>query len=119
MGAIAYSMNRRITIEYKVVTQNSDYGTESITWTTLFSRVGANIQEVLPSRSESLKQGLRLDSNQIRVRLRRLSGITSDMRVIVHDASDKTYQIIGGPSELDGRRVIELVCEKYTTTGQP
>lgn len=116
--AISYSMNRRITIEYKVITQDSSYGTESITWTVLASRISANIQDVLPSRSESVKQGLRIGTSQTRIRIRRRTDITTDMRVIIHDATNSTHYIVGAPAEMDGRRLIEFVCEKYTTAGQ-
>lgn len=107
-------LDRRITIQQKTVTQDPDYGTEVTSWTTFASRIAAQVQDALPSKSESVQQGVRVATRPARVRIRYRSGITSDMRVVVHGATDRTMQIVGGPAEIGRREWTELVCEEYS-----
>jgi len=107
-------LDRRITIQYKAVTQDASYGTEVVTWTNLASRISAQVQDVLPSKSESVRQGMRVANRPARVRIRYRTGITSDMRIVVHGATDRTMQITGGPAEIGRHEWIEMTCEEYT-----
>lgn len=109
-------LDRRVTIEAKSVTRDPDYGTEVPTWAAITNgaRIPAQVQDTLPSKSEAVSQGVRVATRPARVRIRYMSGITSDMRVIVHDETDRTMQIVGGPAVLGRRQWIELVCEEYT-----
>ena len=107
-------LDRRITIERKTVTQDADYGTEAITWTTFAARISAQVQDVLPSKSESVQQGMRVATRPARVRIRYRTGITSDMRIVVHGATDRTMQITGGPAEIGRHEWIEMTCEEYS-----
>lgn len=107
-------LDRRITIQQKTVTQDPDYGTEVTSWTTFASRIAAQVQDVLPSKSESVQQGIRVATRPARVRIRYRTGITSDMRVVVHGTTDRTMQIVGGPAEIGRREWTELVCEEYS-----
>jgi head-tail adaptor len=117
-------LDRRVTIEKKVVTQDATYGTETITWTPLVVLPGsptvaapfwANVVDVQPSRSESVKQGLALARNQTRVTLRYRSDVDSSMRITVHGDSDVVYQIVGGPAMIGRKEWLEMVCEKYSS----
>ena len=110
------SLDRRIRIERKVSTQDADYGTEVITWTT-FATVWANVQEVLPSRAETQAQGIRIENNPARVRTRWMTGITSDMRVIYLDRGDRQMRIVAGPVEMGRKEGIEMMVENFTTSG--
>jgi SPP1 family predicted phage head-tail adaptor len=112
---LAGKLDRRITIQRKTVVQDASYGTESVTWTTFAARIAAQVQDILPSRAETMHQDLRIASRPARVRIRYLAGITADMRVVVHDAADRTLQIIAGPAELGRRDGIELMCQEYTS----
>jgi head-tail adaptor len=118
----AGQLDRQILVEKKVVTQNPTYGTELVTWAPLSTVNGqpewywAEVQDVLPSRSEAVAQGLALARNQTRIRLRWRDDITSDMRVTVRGSTNVLYQIVGGPAEIGGRQDrIEIVCEKYSS----
>jgi head-tail adaptor len=109
---------RQVSIEYKSVEQDATYGTDVITWARLdLEPFWADVTDVLPSRSESVQQGLQVARNLTRIRMRWRDDITSAMRVILHgDGTDTVYQIIGGPSEIQGRKKrIELVCEKFSS----
>jgi head-tail adaptor len=110
----AGQLDRRVTLQQKTVTQDPDYGTETIVWATFASRIAAQVQDTLPSKSESVQQGVRVGTRPARVRLRYLAGITSDMRVVLHDTTDRILEIIGGPAEIGRREGIELVCQEYT-----
>ena len=121
----AGKLDRQITIEQKSVTIDPDYGTEVITWVPLAvlpgspvvaERFWAEVQDVMPSRSESVLQGLAVARNPTRIRVRWRADITSAMRVIVHGDTDVLYQIVGGPAEIRGRKtMLELVCERYSS----
>lgn len=110
----ASQLDRRITIERKEITPDPDYGTPVESWVGFATR-WAQVQDVLPSKSERVAEGLRVATRPARIRLRYMAGITSDMRVIVHGATDRLMQIVGGPAELGRREWTELVCEEYTS----
>jgi head-tail adaptor len=121
----AGTLNRLITVEQKQVVQDADYGAQVVTWVPLALLPGsppvaeqfyAEVQDVLPSRSLSVQQGLQLDKNQTRIRIRWRNDIDSSMRIIVHGDTDVVYQIVGGPAEIRGRRrLLEMMCERYTS----
>lgn len=112
---ISGQLDKRITIERKSVTQDSNYGTEIITWVTFAANVPAQVQDSLPSKSESVSQGLAISANPSRVRMRWMPGIDSSMRVIVHGEPDRTCQIIAGPAELGRREGLELMIAEYSS----
>ncbi len=124
--ARAGSLDRMVTVEYPVKTQDAVYGTELITWLPLVRdgvgspiigvRFWAEVQDALPSRSEAVTQGLAVARNQTRMRLRWRDDITSAMRVTLHGDTDTIYQIVGGPADFGGRKeLIEIVCERYSS----
>ncbi len=121
----AGGLQRQVTIERKVTGTDPTYGTPTVTWVPLVAlpgspvvaeRFAAELQDVLPSRSEALAQGLEVARNQTRLRMRWRDDIDSSMRVTVHGDSDTVYQIIGGPAEFGRRKeMIELVLERYSS----
>jgi SPP1 family predicted phage head-tail adaptor len=121
----AGSHNRQITIERPVSSPDATYGTPVVTWAPLAVLPGspvvaekfwAEVQDVMPSRAESVTQGLAVARNQTRIRMRWRDDVTSAMRIIVHGDSDVVYQIIAGPAEIEGRKErIEVMCEKYSS----
>jgi head-tail adaptor len=118
-------MDRLITIEQKSVTLDATYGTEIVSWVPLMAEAGsppvavkfkAEIQDAMPSRSESVQQGLPMARNQTRCRIRWRDDVNSSMRVTLHGDSDVVYQIVGGPADIEGRKQrIEMVLEKYSS----
>jgi head-tail adaptor len=92
--------DRQIVIERPVSTPDTTYGTPVITWTPIASGFfRAEVQDAMPSRSESVQQGLTVARNQTRIRLRWRDDIDSSMRAMV-----------GGRKEM-----IEIMCERYSS----
>jgi head-tail adaptor len=128
VGAVRVSagtLTRLITVERQQVVQDANYGSQVVTWVPLAvlpgsppvaERFWAEVQDALPSRSESVMQGLAVARNQTRVRIRWRNDIDSSMRITVHGDTDVVYQIVGGPAEIRGRRrMLEMICEKYSS----
>jgi head-tail adaptor len=117
-------LNRQITIERKQVVQEQQYGTEEITWVPLVAEAGsptvavrfnANVWDVPPSRSEAVRNGLEIARNQTKFTIRYRAGIDSAMRIVLHGASDRIYQIVGGPAEVGRKKWLEMVGEEYSS----
>jgi head-tail adaptor len=104
---------------------DSTYGTAQVVWIPLVALAGsppvgerfpATIQDVLPSRAESVTMGLSVAKNQSTLRMRYRNDITSAMRVTVHRDSDQIYSIVGGPALIDGKKErIEMQLEKVSS----
>ncbi len=121
----AGDLDREITVEKKLITQDATFGTELVTWVPLAllsgspqvaEKFAAQVQDTLPSRSESVTQGLSVARNQTRIRMRYRNDIDSSMRITVHGEPDLVYQIVGGPANIEGRKnFIEMVCERFSS----
>lgn len=119
----AAELDQQITIQKKSVSQDPAYGTEVIAWVPLVEaspgvaeKFWAEVRDALPSRAESVTQGLAVARNQTRIRFRYRGDVDSSMRVIIHDGTDVVMQIVGGPAEVGGRKELtEIVCEKYSS----
>jgi len=121
-------LNRQVSFEVPTMALDATYGSPTPTWAPLVAVAGsppvaekwwAEVQDALPSRSEAVRQGLTQARNQTRLRMRWRDDITSAMRVTVHGEADVLYQIVGGPAEIGGRKkMLELMLERYTTTGE-
>lgn len=108
-------LDRRITIQRQIV-EEGEYGDQPTNeWEDVFARIPAQVWDSLPGNSESVQSGLRMADRPARVRIRYLRGITSDMRVIVHNETDEVFQISGGPAELGRRQWIEMTIRAYST----
>lgn len=113
MGRLINSddMRHRVRIEYELITQDPDFGTDVVVWAELGTRWG-NVQDVLPSRSESVQDGLEVSRNQTRLRMLYWTDIDSSMRVKINDVA---YQIISGPAVIGDKDGIELMLEKVSS----
>lgn len=120
--------DRRILIEYKSVTQDATFGTDVVTWLPLGGyQTGcpslpvtfpANIQDTLPSRAESTRDGVQMSAKGTRVRMRYRTDIDAGMRVTIYGdtGNDKTYQIVSEAAEILGRKeAIEFMIERYSS----
>lgn len=104
-------LNSRCKIEKKQVTIDETYGTEVINWV----QVGVfwcEIQDVLPSKSESVQSSVNIGKKQSRLRIRYTKNLDSSMRVVI--GSD-IYQFVSDFAELSDRQYLEVLIEKYTS----
>lgn len=105
--------DERIRFERKAITQDATFGTDVVQWAEV-AEVWAEWQDALPSRSESVRQGLEVARDQSRVRACYNADIDSSMRIFRFKNS-LYYQIVGGPAELGRKDGIELVVERYSS----
>lgn len=107
-------LDNRARVEYPVVATDPVYGTSVVTWALLGVR-WCGVQDELPSRSESVKQGLNISTDRARIRMRYCSDIDSSMRLILMRPNPKTCQIIAGPAELGNKDGVEFMVEAVTS----
>ncbi|NHZ62615.1 head-tail adaptor protein [Massilia genomosp. 1] len=112
-----FAKNEKVTIEQLANITEPEFGTEVQTWVPVLVRYWANVQDVLPSRSEETANGLAQSLRRARLRMRKNSAITAAMRVTLHSRGDLVMQIIAGPAALDDRDHDEWMLEAYATHG--
>lgn len=94
--------------------QEPVYGTtQTTTWTDTATE-WAEVQDMLPSRAESMDDSIDMARRPCRIRCLYRSDIVPTMRVKI---GTRILQIVSGPAELGRRDGIEIVCEELTTTG--
>jgi len=119
-------LDRQISIERKQTTQDPVFGTEIVSWVPLVAQAGsptiaerfwAEVQDVMPSRTEVVQQGLTVARSQTRIRFRYRDDVDSSMRILLHgDGDDIALHIVGGPSNVGGRKELtEVVCERFSS----
>lgn len=109
-----FKCDEKVTIEHLVGDPDPVYGTETKTWVPLLVRYWANVQDVLPSRAETVKNGLGKSVQRARLRMQGAQAVRVDMRVILHSRGDRVMQIIAGPALLDDRVHTEFQLEGYS-----
>lgn len=109
----AGKLNRRVTILVSTVDIDPMFKTQKMSWSEL-ATVWAEVQDVLPSRSEKMVDVVKIASRPCRVRMRRRSDLTSAMRLRIGGLD---YRIVAGPAEIDNRTGIEVMAEALTTEG--
>lgn len=112
----AGQLDRVITIQRQVHAESPDgYGVQPGAWVDVFTRVPAQVQDALPSKSESGEGGLRQADRPARVRMRFTRGISPDMRIVVHNDVDDIYQIDSEPAEIGRREWLEFTARAFRT----
>jgi len=102
----------RITFQKPGVTKDPRLGTAvKGGWANYAENIPAEVQDILPSRSERVDQTINIARRPARIRLRRRSDITPDMRIIF---GTRVLHIVAGPADLD-RIDMELMAEEYTS----
>lgn len=110
----AGQLKHRVTIQERIGTQDPLYGTYTYSWETL-ATVWAEVQDVLPSRSERLADGINIASRPCRVRMRYRDDVDSSMRF---SFEGRSLAIIAGPAEIGFREGVEFVAEELSTEGE-
>ena len=108
-------LDDRVTIERPTQVSTPGYGMQPGPWAVVAARIPAQVMDDMPSKSESVQNGLELAKQPARLRIRYMRGLSSDMRVTLHGETDQVFQIVGGPAELGRRRWIEMTLEAYTS----
>lgn len=108
-------LDRRITIQRPAVVEDELYGPQPGGYEDFLSRIPAQKWDDLPSSTEATQGGLRMSNHPARIRIRYVRGITSDMRVIVHDEVDEVYEISSTPAEIGRREWTEFTIRAYTS----
>lgn len=115
----AGDLDRRITIMAPSVVEDGEYGPQPGAPVVFAARVPAQVQDVLPSKSETQDGVLQLGEMPSRVRIRFMRGITTDMHILLHDEVDQTkstkHEIAGGPAEIGRREWTEFMIREYTS----
>ena len=107
--------DKRITIQSRTVSQDATYGSQTVSWADLYADVPAQVQDVLPSKSEEVKSNLQIANLPSRVRIRYIPGIDSSMRVIVHGEVERTCEIMTPPAEIGRREALELMIREFSS----
>lgn len=101
-------------IERKSVTKDPIFGTEVVNWVAV-ATTRCSADDVAPSRSETVKNGLASGTNQTKVGMRWRTDVDSSMRLTINRPAPTVYQIIAGPAEIGNRKGLEFMCERYTS----
>lgn len=111
-------LDRRITVKRKSTSQDATYGTEVVSWVT-HCTAWAQLVDQLPSKADSVDGAMALSTRPVRVRMRYVAGITSDMVFTLADRGTlRTYRLTTQPAEIGGRRAwLEFMAEELTTAG--
>lgn len=104
-------LDRYVRVEQKSVTQDSDYGSEVVTWT-LYKNAWASILDVTSKMQESTNSDLRQLKQPTRVQMRYDATIDVTMRLLVVDTG-RILNIVSQPAELGRREAIEFMAENY------
>jgi len=106
----AGKLRHRITIQERVETQD-DYGSSVAAWVT-FATVHASVEPI--SGKELLAAQAINSETRVRMRLRYISGITSDMRVSFNLKLYNIQEIIDFKEE---NRELQLMCNEGVNDG--
>lgn len=118
MGIPAGTLDRELRIERPVAATRFT-GAGSGTWETV-DTVRANVRDALPSRAESLADGINASRRPARVRMHRRADIRANMRFVIKPMRagevDRIVQIVSGPADIEAGG-IEFMVEEYGTAG--
>lgn len=111
-------MDRRVTFLVPGEVEDEVYGPQPGAWLQapgLAPRTPAQVLDNLPGQDESVQGGLEMANRPARLRMRYQRGITSDMRVMLHDEADTLFEITGGPAEIGRREWIEITIKAFSS----
>ncbi|MGZ8339141.1 MAG: phage head completion protein [Telluria sp.] len=108
-----FKCDEKVSIEHDTGGIDPDYGTPVENWVVLLDHYWANVQDELPSRAESVENGLKSNTQKSRLRMQGAGSVTGKMRAVLHGRGDKVMQIVSGPAMLDDRVHYEFRLEAY------
>lgn len=112
----AGELDRRITLLKPTAVDDPVYGPQPGPDTVFAARVPARKWDDLPGNSEAVAGGLRLSGRPAKVRIRYMRGVTSDMRVILHDdIGDVSYEMTSTPAEIGRKEWLEFTIKAFSS----
>ncbi|KPH60356.1 phage head closure protein [Novosphingobium sp. ST904] len=112
--AAAGKYDRRIQFERRVETRVGPHNRVTVTWEPVLPKAWAQVQDVLPSRGESVVEGMSLAKRPCRIRCRYREDVSGDMRI---DYRGRKLRIVSGPVEVSRREELEMMAEEWSTEG--
>ena len=108
-------LNKRCRVERPVTTLDPVYGSPVTVWETLSNGARwCNLQDVMPSRDEQIRNGASMTKVRSRLRMRYTSDIDTTMRVVIFRPTEQIWNIIGGPAEIGARDGVEFMIERVS-----
>jgi head-tail adaptor len=107
-----------ITFQVATKTQETARGTISKSWADITPTEWAEVQDVLPSRSENIEPGIDMALRPCRIRTLYRSDITPQHRVKIGSRILEIKSgpiILGSPGRPEG---LEMVCTEYSSPGE-
>lgn len=111
----AGELDRRITLLKPGTVDDPLYGPQEGPETVFAARIPARKWDDKPGNTEAVEGRLRLSGYPATVRIRYMRGVTSDMRVILHDETDQLYEITSTPAEIGRREWLEFTIKAFTS----
>lgn len=111
----AGDLDRRITIQRFTEVMDPVYGPQPGDWVNVAERIPAQVWDSLPGNNEQIAGGLKIADRPARVRIRYMPGLSSAMRIVVHNETDEVYEISGGPAEIGRREWTEFTIRAYSS----
>ncbi|ATQ75086.1 hypothetical protein CR152_11550 [Massilia violaceinigra] len=111
--AAPFKCDEKVTVQRRTTVTDPDSGVELDDWIDFLVRYWAHVQDTLPSRSESTKNGMHMATQPARMRMQAAAAVNTEMRVILHSRGDRVAQIISGPAMLDDRVHYEFMIEGF------
>lgn len=105
-------LDRTITFQRQVAADGFD-GAGSGLWVNV-ATVQAEIEDILPSRSERMADVVSIASRPARIRIRFRTDLSADMRILY---GARKMEIMAGPAEIGRRAGLEVIAQDYTTHG--
>ncbi|EJL21898.1 head-tail adaptor protein [Novosphingobium sp. AP12] len=105
-----------VIFEVREFTREPTYGTKVEGGWVKASDAWAEVQDVLPSRSENIDQNVNIQRRPARIRVDYFDGIdvTSSMRI---DIDGRKLRIVAGPAEKGHRKEWEMMAEELSAEG--
>lgn len=125
-------MDRRIQFQVRGGDKDSDFGTPDPQDWGEFHTCWASVEDVLPSKAETLVGEVMLGRSVKRITIRWVRGITQGMRILVPQGSppfgapsswsdSPVFNIVSGPAEpawAHRRQWLQVIAEEVTTSGE-
>lgn len=111
----AGQLDRRLTLQRPGTVDDPVYGPQPGGWTDFAARIPAQKWDLLPASTEVNGPAVQVSGHPARVRIRYMRGVTSDMRVVMHEETDVVYEMTSTPAEIGRREWLEFTIGDFTS----